>query len=414
MALLTLLQESKVFGDFYVPRFEIRVSGAGLPATVLRDVIKVTYSDDIKKLDNFELTVNNWDATTREFKYVGAETLASLGIRSDPTQKQKINPLHRIFEPTSNKVEVFLGYGGTLKLMLSGIFTTIEPNFPSSSASTLTVRGLNVLHALRTKQRTQVFPEKKESEIAKSFERLLPDPDNVGQKLKILINPPAPPNAEAPIPYVAQDNQYDIDFLFERARQAGYELFIQEQEKKGAKVIKERGLYFGPSDSAHASLGSDVLELKWGISLIDFKPTLTTANQIGTVVLNGWNVLTKKKIVGRASIKDIKLNRDLHGLLKNPDAREEHVVDEPVFNQAQADRRAKAILLGRMKDLVKASGTCIGLPGLRAGQRVRIGELGARFSGEYFVTSTTHTLDDSGYITKFNARREEKQEGAEQ
>jgi len=148
MALLTLLQESKVFGDFYVPRFEIRVSGVGLPATVLRDVIKVTYSDDIKKLDNFELTVNNWDATTREFKYVGAETLASLGIKSDPTQKQKINPLHRIFEPTSNKVEVFLGYGGTLKLMLSGIFTTIEPNFPSSSASTLTVRGLNVLHAL--------------------------------------------------------------------------------------------------------------------------------------------------------------------------------------------------------------------------------------------------------------------------
>ena len=68
---------------------------------------------------------------------------------------------------------------------------------------------------------------------------------------------------------------------------------------------------------------------------------------------------------------------------------------------------ARAILLERSKDLVKASGTCVGLPDLRAGQRVKIGGLGARFSGEYFITDTTHTINDSGYITKFNVRREE-------
>ena len=89
------------------------------------------------------------------------------------------------------------------------------------------------------------------------------------------------------------------------------------------------------------------------------------------------------------------------------DAREERVVEEPVFTQREADERARAILLERSKDLVKASGTCIGLPDLRAGQRVKISGLGARFSGEYFVTDTTHTINDSGYITKFNVRREE-------
>ena len=68
---------------------------------------------------------------------------------------------------------------------------------------------------------------------------------------------------------------------------------------------------------------------------------------------------------------------------------------------------AKAILLARSNDLVKASGTCVGLTDLRAGQRVRIAGLGARFSGEYFITDTTHTINDSGYITKFNGRREE-------
>jgi phage protein D len=38
---------------------------------------------------------------------------------------------------------------------------------------------------------------------------------------------------------------------------------------------------------------------------------------------------------------------------------------------------------------------------------VRIAGLGARFSGEYFITDTTHTISDAGYITKFNGRREE-------
>ena len=80
-------------------------------------------------------------------------------------------------------------------------------------------------------------------------------------------------------------------------------------------------------------------ELKWGISLIDFKPTLTTANQVKSVTVHGWNRSTKQPITGRASLDDpkLKLNRDLHKLLENCDAREERVVDMPVFSQKEAD-----------------------------------------------------------------------------
>ena len=41
-----------------------------------------------------------------------------------------------------------------------------------------------------------------------------------------------------------------------------------------------------------------------------------------------------------------------------------------------------------------ATGTTVGLPDLRAGQRVRIKGVGSRFSGTYFVTKTTHTIND--------------------
>ncbi|HEX6322440.1 MAG TPA: hypothetical protein VFZ36_01840, partial [Vicinamibacterales bacterium] len=66
----------------------------------------------------------------------------------------------------------------------------------------------------------------------------------------------------------------------------------------------------------------------------------------------------------------------------------------------------------RLKQLVEASGTTVGLPNLRAGQRVRIVGLGARFSGTYFVIKTTHTINNSGYVTKFTARREEGEPAA--
>lgn len=405
MTLVTLREESKVQGDFYVPRYEIKIAGVSLPQNVLRDVIQVTYKDSIKELDSFELTVNNWDAGRRGFKYVGSETKDSLDEKSS-----KFNPLHRIFEPCRHPVEVFMGYGGKLNLMLEGNFTTVEPNFPSGGASTLAVRGLNVLHQLRTKQYTYSWVMEKESNIAKSFEKL-PDPDHRGKKrfpLPVEINKEALSKEER-IEYVAQNNQYDIEFLLGRARRIGYVVFIKGVEKdQRGRVLKPKRLYFGPSDANPPDL-RPTFELKWGLSLIDFKPTLTTANQVKSVTVNGWDRSTRKPIVGRASLDDKKfsLNGDLHKLLAKCDAREERVVDEPIFTQKQANKRAEAILLDRSKELVKASGTCVGLPALRAGQRVLIGNVGMRFDGEYFVTETTHTIGESGYTTKFSARRED-------
>lgn len=403
MPVVTLRDESKHQGDFYVPRYEIKIAGANLPQNVVRDVLQVTYKDNVKELDSFELTVNNWDAEKQDFKYVGSETTDSLTPAS-PAE----NPLHQLFNPCRHDVEVFMGYGGDLKLMLKGNFTTMEPNFPASGGPTLAVRGLNILHKLRTKQYSYAWTKKTESQIAKDLEKL-PDPGNKGKKrfpLPVEINErnPAVKNEE-PIEYVAQTNQYDIDFLLARARRIGYVVFIIKEEKN-----KPERLYFGPSDADHPGLRPVTFELKWGLSLIDFKPTLTTANQVKSVTVNGWNRATRKPITGKASLDEprFRLNGDLHKLLEKCDAREERVVDEPVFTQKQADERARAILLERSKDLVKASGTCIGLPDLRAGQLVRIADLGIRFSGDYFITETTHTINDSGYITKFSARREDK------
>lgn len=409
---VTLAQESVDRGGFYVPVFEIKIEGVGLPDDVLRDVTQLTYKDNIKELDSFELTVNNWNPATNSFKYIGSETAETL----------KSEPLYRLFEPCNKEVLVSMGYGDYLRVMLTGTFTTMEPNFPSGGAPTLTVRGLNVLHQLRRKQYTYAWEEKTDSEIAKDIATLK---DKETKKNRFPMPVETDPNVQEPkLTYLAQKNQHDIDFLLARARARGYVVFIIEADPEVAG--SERRLYFGPSESVArlfpgsanvvrgGGLRDVTFELEWGRSLIDFKPTLTTANQIKSVTVNGWDRKKKEKISETVTLDDPKLNRneDLYELLQKCDPREECVVDWPVFTKDEAKKRALAILNDRQKEMVKATGTTVGLPDLRAGKLIQLKGMGSRFSGTYFVTDTTHTIGPSGYTTKFGARREDDKSGA--
>jgi hypothetical protein len=116
-----------------------------------------------------------------------------------------------------------------------------------------------------------------------------------------------------------------------------------------------------------------------GVSLTEFKPTLTTANQVKTVTVNGWDPSKKKAIAVKASLddKEMNINRDLHELLNVCDPREEIVVDKPVHSEKEAKRLAQAILKDRHKEMVKASGTTVGLPICARGRKVQIEGLGA-------------------------------------
>ena len=406
MTIQTLSAESVRQHGFYVPQFELRIEGVGLPRNVLRDVVQVTYKDNIKEIDSFELTINNWDAATRRFKYVGDETQADLKSSTSDGER------YRLFDPCNKKVELWMGYAGDLRLMLKGTFTTLEPSFTSGGAPTLAVRGLNALHQLRRKQYSHTWSDKRDSEIAKDVATLVDKDlgkDHKRFPMPIVVSDNALSKEDA-LPYVAQKNQYDIDFLLTRALRLGYVVFLREADPESPDPdARKPHLYFGPSDGLVPGQRDVEFVLRWGASLTEFKPTLTTANQVKSVTVNGWDRAKKKDISVKVSLddKDLNVNTDLHELLKVCDPREELVVDKPVHSEKEAKQVATAILKDRQKEMVKASGTTVGLPDLRAGRKLRIDGLGARFNGTYFVTDTTHALNDSGYLTRFNARREQ-------
>jgi Bacteriophage probable baseplate hub protein len=408
MNLTTLGQESIAERSFYVPQFEIRIEGAGLPRDVLRDVTEVTYRDSLTEIDGFEITVNNWDADTRQFKYVGSETEDDLAGNTEASEHV------RLFDPCNKQVEVKFGYLDTLRRMVLGTFTTLEPAFPASGGPTLTVRGLNALHQLRRKQYSTEWTRDggwRDSEIARDIATRVDKDLGARQKrfpFPIVINPNAQA-AEEPLPYVAQQNQYDIDFLLTRARRRGYVVYLREGDPSAATADEQHThLYFGPSDGRVPGFRDVTFQLNRGATLIDFRPTLTTANQVKAVTVKAWDRVRKQPIAVRVSLddKELAINKDLHQLLNVCDPREEIVVDKPVRSEKEAHSVAIAILKDRHKEMVKASVTTVGLPDLRAGMKVMIGGVGARFSGTYFITDTTHTINDGGYLTRFNARRE--------
>ncbi|MFC4158636.1 phage late control D family protein [Chitinimonas lacunae] len=394
----TLEQTSVQAGGFRIPRFELTIDGVSLDHRVLRDVVDLNYHDHIDQIDGFELTVANWDSSQRRHKYIGSE--APDGPRSE---------LETLFEPCSKVVRLKLGYGGELSEMMSGHFTTMEPTFSSNGPHTLAVRALNVLHRLRRKKYDGHWQQKTDSEIARSFDGLT-DPEwrNAGQDARripmpVQINSNAQ-GSEPTLVFVGQKNEYDIDFLWRRARIRGYVIEIRRDE------AGHDYLYFGPSERN----GPTPYLLRWGAGLIELKATLTTANQVRKVTVRGWDRAAQRPIEESADWDDPRvrqLNPSLSEVVRNCDPREERIVTRPVATRAEAQALARDILLGHAQELVKVQASVVGLPQLRAGSRVRIEGIGGRLSGEYFVTESIHNFSHSGYLTKFTARREDPDSG---
>ena len=362
--------------EFYIPQFQVKLRGRPLGQDVVRDILSVTYKDNIAEIDSFEITINNWDADKRSFKFSDGD----------------------LFDP-GKQIELWMGYNGkdSLRLMLTGEITALKPSFPSSGQPTLAITGLNLMHRLRTKQESHAYENLKDSEIALQIGSRL--------NLDVVVDRNALAQEEK-YPYLFQDNQYDIIYLMERARHVGYDLFVRESGENGQSG--ESSLYFGPS----VSVRNVSYKLTYGRSLIEFQPELSTAKQVSKVTVRGWDAVKKDKIEYTAKRSDIKTKGvgDAGGQAEIDQAfgdREEVITDKPVRSLQEATTLATETLENIAKEMVKGHGSTVGLPDLRAGSILIIDGIGTRFSGRYFVTSTTHAIGDGGYTTQFDCRREE-------
>lgn len=344
-----------------VPSFKVLVGKDPLPTEAGLDLLGVRVSDYVEGAAEFLLTFNNWHSDLQQFKWIDKEIFKEGAL-----------------------LEVKVGFDDEdLKSLIVGEVAAIEPEFHENEAPTLKIHGYDRLHRFRRGRKTQTFVEMKDSQIAEKVARdldLTPQVEDTGVVLE----------------YVLQNNMTGIDFLLERARRIRYEVTVQDKT-----------LHFRKAASGKSRFAT----LEYGYTLKSFYPRLSTVKQVSRVVVQGWDPLAKEPIEGRAGSgdEDTRMNGTRLGSAVSESAffsSEAVIVDKPVFSQGEAVQIARGKFNDMAVEYITGEGHAIGNPDIRAGRVIELAKLGERFSGFYYITSSTHVIDPrGGYTTRFTVER---------
>ena len=281
-----------------------------------------------------------------------------------------------------SEVKIDLGYLNDITTMVVGEITALDAGYTKGSPDNLTVRGFDRMHRLKHNRKTRTFVQMKDSQIAAQIAQ------------EVGLNPKLE-ETNVVHDYLLQDNQTDLEFLLERAKRIRYELGVED---KILKFIKSR-----------ENLSENVI-LEWGKTLIEFYSSLSIAHQASEVEVRGWDTKKQQVIIAHATSGDeittMKGNNSGGKLIKDFIGDSKVImIDNSIHSQNEAENIAQAKFNEISMDFITAEGTCSGNPKIRAGTILELKALGKRFSGNYYVVSSTHIFHPEGYTTSFSVRR---------
>jgi len=201
-----------------------------------------------------------------------------------------------------------------------------------------------------------------------------------------------------------QKSQSDFDFLAKLAKENGWEMFIDHSKKPHGRFLRFQ------FPAAHRDVE---VNLKWGESLIDFTPKISTVGQVGGVSATVWLPSIQLEITivlswdfDRAAF-NLMIFPNLPGLDDIPGVNKTRgVIKIPTISAVTTPKEILGELLPRLNNRLTASGSAIGDPRIKASKVINFDGLGEQFGGLYRVTSATHTIDGGGYRTQFDVRKE--------
>jgi phage protein D/phage baseplate assembly protein gpV len=257
--------------------------------------------------------------------------------------------------------------------LFDGEIVELEPEFSDRSQS-LVIRAFDRLHRLAHGNHTRTFLNVKDSDLVSKLA------GEVGLQSK------ATATSEV-FPHVFQNNQSNLAFLQERAARLGFVLYVS-----GKQLYCQE-----PAPGAEVGV-------QWGVSLTSFRPRMVAGGHLGKATVRSWDYKTKKEIVGQASTPTSPAVPSIGVTYKQPFtfATETQVSDCRVKTQAAAQKLAQAHLDRHSSQYIEAEGACLGEPKLRAGVKLKVENVGTRFSGVYLVTEAIHRYEPlEGYTTEF-------------
>jgi phage protein D len=375
----------------YAPEYQIQINGDVIPSALRASVMQVSYQDGIEGADRVEITIANEGLRWLDHPLLQVDNgfALSIGYAPDPLE------------------EVFVGE-----------ITGVNVSFPNSGMPTVTVIAHDFLQRLTIGTKDRAFalslpcigkfplPDPVVAALVGTTNLLIPVTDDlVGAALSflILLIAYALDPLEAKNGIRIQQGQSDFDFLSNLAKDNGWEMYIDHTlTPRGYRLRFQLPVQeYSPS-----------LTLKWGESLMDFTPKISTVGQVAGISTRIWVPSIKTEFVivlswdfdraafdlvvfpGKGSLEEL-LGKKAQGVLKIQ-----------ANGPALAPKKLLSELLPRLNNRLTASGSTIGDPRIKAFRVINFEGLGEQFGGLYRVTSANHTIDSGGYRTQFEARKE--------
>lgn len=361
---LKILEIEKASKDFYAPASQVLVDGQDVVRDLYLELTSVQVDQTLEGADRFSFVINNgFDVSKREFIFAGNKTLPEF------------------FKPGA-VVAIHMGYEDRLDRMVNGVVTELQTSFPSSGLPQLTISGYDHMFSLTKGTDSKKWEKKRDSDVV----RMIAKENNLEFEVQ---------DTEGIQPTIERSQESAARFLRRLAERNGFEVFVADKKLFFRKPANDK---------------TGAIELEWGRGLLSFAPELNLSEQVTQVEVHGWNIQTKKPIVGKAKRGD-EPGRDpgrssgaeyLEKVCKKEQATLR--IREPVFSQQEADKLAVAILKRRAEGFVGGRGESLGIPELQPNVNIKLGGLGKFFDTTFYVHQTTHTVDSSGYRTAFQVK----------
>jgi uncharacterized protein involved in type VI secretion and phage assembly len=357
----------------------LKIDGAPASSDLMEDIQQIAVEESLHLPGMFTLVIRNdyfageenYKVWKHEKQFEIGKTI-EIGFSNSTTESDEFDDISK---------------GNVIK----GEITAIETHFNSEAQAPIIVRGYDASHRLHRGRHNRSFQNKTDSDIVKSIAA------EVGIALGS-IDATGGPYGYGDIGgasgYVFQQNQTNMEFLRERAARHGFELFIQDGKLNFRKPNQD-----------------DTLTMKWLEDIHSFRVRVSSAEQMKSVEVRGWDY-SRKEVISEI-INDAKAvltltergkgNTTSSSFGGQPNTPTLVVADQPISQADEAKAMAQALYDELGGEFVQADARSEGDPAIRPGKVITLTEMG-KYSGSYYVTETRHLFHERIYTTEFSVR----------
>jgi phage protein D len=351
----------------------LKIDGQDASSQLLEDILQISVEESLHLPGMFTLVIRNdyYSARQGENPWLHDSTF-TIGKSIEVGFKRSTTEDANFSQETEN-------------ILIKGEITAIEAQFNPESQAPIIIRGYDVSHRLHRGRYNRSFQNQTDSDIVKKIIK------EVGIDTGKIDSTSGPHGFGDSTGYVFQENQTNMEFLRERAARNGFELFVQDGK-----------LNFRKPDAR------TTLKLAWLKDITSFNVRVSSAEQVSSVEVRGWDYQTKKAIVSTKTSETNAVTSIIHGKgtttsTKFSTTPKMIVVDKPVFSTSEADTIAQSLFNELSGEFVQADAKAIGAPNIRPGKKIELADLG-KYSGSYYVTETRHIFEGRIYTTEFSVR----------